>query len=110
MNGIIIIIYGHMLKWSYLLNELEFFTLIWHFANLQGTDNGYKNGAKSAFLGVKNLIFCADLRWNDHIMISKMAFLSAKAKYKIAFSSHLRTSVLKTFPGPTMVGSTIDTV
>ena len=36
--------------------------------------------------------------------ISKMALLFAKTKLKIAFSSQLRTSILKMFSGPNHVG------
>ena len=41
--------------------------------------------------------------------IGKMALLFAKINFKIAFSSHLKTYILKSVPDPTMVGLIIDT-
>ena len=40
------------------------------------------------------------LSTNSVYTISKMALLFAKTKLKIAFSSQLRTSILKMFSGP----------
>ena len=40
------------------------------------------------------------LSTNSIYTISKMALLFAKTKLKIAFSSQLRTSILKCFSGP----------
>ena len=37
-----------------------------------------------------------------------MALLLGKAMFNIAFSSHLRTSILKLVRGPNMMGSMID--
>ena len=46
---------------------------------------------------------------NSAQKINKMALLIAIIKFKIAFSSGLRTYTWKIFPGPILVGLTIDT-